>query len=346
MNNVLIYYPKDSLHRGGGRYLKSLVEVIDRATLIEDFSRIDTNDTLIVPFWKPTERPLINGRICQKQILCLLDVIPLAHPDHFPLGWRGRWNVRNSKKSLSNFDKIVTISLHSKAEIVRVLGVDEKKIEVIYPTLEPIFFDKKIGSISDIDLPFKDYFIYVGDTNWNKNLVNLANSVKKSNSNLVVVGKVFENLKLLSSEKNLDEYVNSLTHIEQKPMREFAQITYGDKRFFFTGFVNDDTLEYLYKNAIANISVSFDEGFGYAYFEAASQGCPSILSDVEIYRETSTGGGAIFANPSDVDQIANCMTNLQNNKSSRDELAQKASKRLYEVLDKNIIRNMWTKLIH
>ena len=346
MKKVFIYNPNDSTHRGGGRYLKSLAEVIDGASLTEDFSRLESSDTLIVPFWKPTERPVINGRICQKQILCLLDVIPLAHPDHFPLGWKGRWNVRNSKKALIHLDKIVTISHHSKSEITRVLGVDEKKIEVIYPTLEPIFFDKKIGSSADINIPFKDYFIYVGDANWNKNLVNIAKSIKESDSNLVLVGKVFEKLKSLKSEEELEEHLKSLNHIEQKSLREFERITFEDKRFFFTGFINDDELKYLYQHAIANILISFDEGFGYSFFEAASQACPSLLSDIDVFREISTLDGALFCDPLDCHQIAMSINELINKPTLRNELIITSSKRLIDVLDKNKISKMWMKLLN
>lgn len=346
VKKVLIYNPNDSTHRGGGRYLKSLAEVVEGATLIENLSKLESNDILIVPFWKPTERPIINGRICQKQILCILDVIPLAYPDHFPLGWKGRWNVRNSKKSLSNFDKIVTISQHSKSEIMRVLGVDERKIEVIYPTLEPIFFDKKIGLTTDIKIPFKDYFIYVGDANWNKNLVNIAKAIKESDSNLVLVGKVFEKLKSLKSERELEEYTRSLNHIEQKSLREFTLFTFGDERFFFTGYINDDELKLLYQRAIANILISFDEGFGYSFFEAASQACPSLLSDIDVFREISTLDGALFCDPLDCHQIAMSINELINKPTLRNELIIASSKRLIDVLDKNKISKMWMKLLN
>lgn len=73
-------------------------------------------------------------------------------------------------------------------------------------------------------------------------------------------------------------------------------------RVFFLGRVSDAELKWLYGHAAALIYASLDEGFGLPPVEAAQFGCPVVVSDLTVFRET-TEGRAVFVDPMDIDSI-------------------------------------------
>ena len=98
---------------------------------------------------------------------------------------------------------------------MRILGINEDKVKVIYPCLPKIFSNSKLvirdsekqkQENPNYQLPVTNYCIYVGDATWNKNLVNLARAIKEINVTCVFVGKVFSNSELVIS--NLDKQNN------------------------------------------------------------------------------------------------------------------------------------------
>ncbi len=76
-----------------------------------------------------------------------------------------------------------------------------------------------------------------------------------------------------------------------------------DEHFIFPGFVADEDLPSMYKHAQCNLLLSYDEGYGLTFLEAATQKCPSVLADVEIFHETAEHT-ALFADPDDASAIA------------------------------------------
>lgn len=337
--------------RGGGRILQILKENFPEARWVNNFDVIGNNDTLLVPSWSPFSRPLLNKRIARKQYLMIFDVIPLKYPSHFPAGIRGTFNLWRNKRALRYFDKIITISKTSKKDIMQHLNIAEDKIVVVYPTLGKIFLTRSVIAIppkaeeaiskkiatssrnsgtprSDIYTKYQilntKYVLYVGDVNWNKNLVNLAKAIKLADAPCVFVGKVF-------SENTKYEIQNTENvHPWQQEFKQFLTEVGDDPRFIFAGYVPDEELITLYKNAVCNILVSRDEGFGYSYAEAASQRCPSVLSDIDVFHETA-GDTALFANPNDPSDIAEKIKTIVINKKLKNELVAKSHKRVQKL---------------
>lgn len=339
MTKLYIFDPtssdKLSTFRGGGRIIQILKENLSEAIFISDLSNLPKNQfahdrkevvtsTLFIPFWKPYEEPVLEKRIADKQYLMIYDCIPLKYSSHFPAGLRGKLNLLRNKRSLKYFDKIITISNHSKSDIIHYLNVPSKKVEVIHPTLTQVFqkipLQRSKATIPTSHLPHlaSNYFIYVGDVNWNKNLVNLAKAIKNTDTTCVFVGKMFHapNFKL-----------HELNHPWLNEYKEFLRLSKDDKRFIFTGYVSDDELIQLYKRATCNILVSRDEGSGFSYLEAASQSCPSILSDIPVFHETAHDT-ALFAKPEDPNDIADKIKKIFSDKKMRNELGEKAFKHI------------------
>jgi glycosyltransferase involved in cell wall biosynthesis len=68
------------------------------------------------------------------------------------------------------------------------------------------------------------------------------------------------------------------------------------RKFFWLGYVSDDFLEHLYRNAMACIVASEGEGFGLSIIEAAHFGTPIIARDIPVFREVGREGVFYFRN--------------------------------------------------
>lgn len=306
--------------RGIGRYLQIIRENFsDDFIFISDLKgvKIKKNDSVFVnPFFNFLARPLTMRRIAQKQVAVIHDLIPLKYPEHYPAGVKGNFNIFLNSQALRNYDLIITDSIASKKDIVDILELPGEKVRVIYPCLPKVFLTKKISK-RPADLPAK-FCLYVGDATWNKNLVNLAKAIKIMNVTCIFVGKVFEKFK--SKQDNF-------SHPWQREFKHFYELTHKDKRFIFSGFIEDEALIKLYQQASLNILPSRDEGFGFSWLEAASQGCPTVAADIDVLREIA-GSTANFAFAEVAHDLADKIGEIYFNKGLRGRLGQKAKDRI------------------
>jgi len=326
--------------RGVGRYLQLLKENFEKEFIfINNLSSIqDLGSSIFInPFFNFLQPPLVMRRIAQKQIAVIHDLIPLKYPDHFPAGIKGNINIYLNKLALKNYDLIATDSEASKKDILQILRIEESRVRVIYPCLphQLTNYNSQITNHkSNSNFPLRpsdfegrvkfqisnSFCLYVGDATWNKNLVNLARAIKIANVNCVFVGKVFNQESSLPSEALAKDGW-------QKEFKEFIELTRNDKRFIFTGFIEDYELVKLYQQAKVNILVSSDEGFGFSYLEAAKFACPSVLSDIPVLREISNSQGAVFANPNDPNEIADKIGEIYFHPDLRNKLSLEAQQR-------------------
>jgi glycosyltransferase involved in cell wall biosynthesis len=85
------------------------------------------------------------------------------------------------------------------------------------------------------------------------------------------------------------------------------------------GFVDDETLEGLYANALALACVSHEEGFSFTPLEAVARGTPAIVADLPVFAET-LGEGALRVPPGDADALAQALLRLEGDPQLRDRL--------------------------
>jgi len=373
MTQVLCFDPtssdSQSKVRGVGRYLQILKENFPEWTFSNTLhvSRY-TLHTFINPFFNFLQKPLTLKKIAKKQIAVIHDLIPFKYPSHFPVGIKGSINILLNKLALKNHDLIVTDSEASKSDIVNMLHIREDKIKVIYPCLPRIFTKsgkRKMGLeagqenrmkwlgknqksnfqfLNSFPSPPSNFCLYVGDATWNKNLVNLARAIKIANVTCIFVGKVFTNHQPLVTSHH--------SHPWQKEFKQFLKETKDDKRFIFTGFLSDLDLIKLYKQAELNILPSRDEGFGFSFLEAASQGCPSVLADIPVLKEISghslkeqsLKGMPLFVDQENPHDIADKIREIFFNKELRNALGKQAKKRS-QFFSPNKFKNSFLKAI-
>jgi glycosyltransferase involved in cell wall biosynthesis len=293
--------------RGVGIYTKNLIESLKRYekdhsyTLFTHGQEIPTSvDVVHYPYFDPffLTLPIIKKK---PTVVTVHDVIPLVFPERFPAGVRGTLKWQIQKLSLRGASRIIADSDTSKHDISRFTGFPKEAIDRIYlaPSVgyQGVVNKKHLEYIQKkFTLPDR-FILYVGDVNWNKNVLSLLKAFSLAlkhtpNLMLVLVGKSFINTHLPESR-----------HINQI----IAQLKI-ESHIIKTGFVSDEELSHLYALATCLIQPSYYEGFGLPVLEAMTCGCPVIASHSSSLSEIK--GPSLSINPDDPENIASSIIGL------------------------------------
>lgn len=212
------------------------------------------------------------------------------------------------KYASENARKIIAISTQTKNDLIRFFKTDPSKIEVVYQSVSPTFYDHKITDDLFQKYELKhNYILAVGTIEPRKNPLAVLKAVKANNLDIqvVFVGKPtdysFELLNFISANK-MEEQVKLLSNI---PRKELAG---------------------LYRNARLSVYMSVYEGFGLPVIEAMASGCPVITSNVSCLPETA-GDAAVLCSPTDEKELGKQIKNILTIESLRNELILKGKER-------------------
>lgn len=218
------------------------------------------------------------------------------------------------KNGIKKTTKILVPSKYVKELIIKEGGVDEDKIVITHEAV-----DDKINTIAahisqnkiqevmnkyDIKPP---YIFYVGNAHPHKNVEGLIKA-------FLTLRKKYQYLQLVLSGG--DHY------FWQRIKKEFQ-----NPNIIYTGFITDEELVALYKNAKAFVLPSFEEGFGIPLLEAMVSECPVISSDAGSLKEVA-GEAAIYFDPHDVDDIVGKIQQVLNGEKLREDLVKKGRIRI------------------
>lgn len=196
--------------------------------------------------------------------------------------------------------KIVVISEFTKTEVIKHYKVDPKKIIVILSGGDHLKYaaadysthnqpsslldeEKKLNE----ELRGQKFFLTVGASYPHKNVERLIEAINRTplKASLVISGgasKYYYKLRNFVHKKNIANVI-------------------------FLEYVSPHFLTMLYRNAIANVYISFNEGFGFPPFEAAMNNKVSIVSNSgalpEIYQDS-----VCYVNPYSIDDIVKMLT--------------------------------------
>lgn len=303
--------------RGIGVYADNLYRSIKENTdidveLIEEKTSYDKFDLIHFPFFDLFKRTL-PLKISKPFVVTIHDLIPIQFPKHYPAGLKGRANLFFQKLALNNARSVIAVSNTVKNDISKILKIKPQKIHTIYSAPSTDFqkiTDNKTLSETKKRYDLPDHFVlYLGNVNWNKNILNTAESCIKSGKNLVIIGSAF-----------LDK--TNLNHIEKKSHRLFIEKYENNKLITILDYVPNEDLEKIMSLATALIFISYYEGFGLPILEAQSCGLPVITSKGSATEEIA-GKSAILADPENTDEIAGQINELFTDQSLRNELIKK-----------------------
>lgn len=249
-----------------------------------------------------------------KMVVTVHDVIPLIYPEHYPPGIKGRVRLEFQKLRLAKAAAVITDSETSKKDIVRFLGIPAEKIYPIH--LAPAEHFSKISDQSLLqairtkyNLPEK-FVLYVGDVNYNKNILGLIKACKIAKTPLAICGKqaleienAGEDLHYLTGPRDWLRFILGQPHPELAHYESLLKAFSGNKNIFRLGFVPDEDLIALFNLATVYCQPSFYEGFGLPVLEAMACGTPVVAAKIQVLVEIAEGA-ALFADPKNPKDIA------------------------------------------
>ncbi|NMB46542.1 MAG: glycosyltransferase family 4 protein [Firmicutes bacterium] len=258
-----------------------------------------------------------------KLVITIHDLIPFVLPQTCSKPYL-EIALRELPRVVDAADYVITVSFSTKKDLVRILGVPEEKIAVIYEAAEPMYrpicpekaqayMQKECG----ITAP---YILNVGGFSRRKNLTGLVRAFHEIKAKLpdgcqlVLVGGSgggsYEEVKILVEKLGLEDRVK------------------------FPGFVRTDSMPYLYSGAELFVYPSLYEGFGLPPLEAMACGTPVVAARASSIPEVA-GDGALLHNPYDEESLSEAMLKVMLD----DELKQRLVERGY----KQAAQFSWTK---
>jgi len=215
------------------------------------------------------------------------------------------WTAYSVKKA----KKIIAVSNSTKKDLINIYKIPSEKITVIYNGFNK-YQGIKASSLKE-EVIFSSYILYIGTLQPRKNLLNLIRAFYKFNQihpdfNLIIAGK-----KGWLYERIFEEVEN--LGIEDK--------------VFFTDYVTNHQLVFLYENAFCLVIPSFYEGFGLPLLEAMNFSCPVIASFSSSLPEIG-GDACLYFDPHNINDLTEKMLKLKNNPELRKELIKKGKERI------------------
>lgn len=236
-----------------------------------------------------------------KTIQFIHDLAPIKYPKYFPVKARVVYPF-TTKVALQKSLKVITVSNTVKKEIQRLEKLPKNKVEVIFPAKNELAHVSKNAhkASTPLDLP-KKYILTVGTIEPRKNL----DSAIKAYAKLRQEKKIDLDIKYVIAGKKGWYY---------KKIFKLVSSLGLEKDVIFAGYVADDLLPDIFKNAIAVLYLSHYEGFGMPALEALSYNKPTLLSDIPVLKECF-GSWATFAKPDDVGDISEKLLTVINTKN-------------------------------
>src|SRR3989344_604033 len=292
MRVVLVLSPLAGLHerRGAGRYTKYLVEALRNLRdgneyLVTSRPWAYHPDVVHYPFFDFYFLTMSSKNLATT-VVTVHDTIPLVFPREYPAGLRGKIKFLVQRRLLSRAKAIITDSVSSQKDIVRYLGQTREKITVV-PLAAPSQFRQASRMDQDrvrrkYDLP-KKYLLYIGDINYNKNLVGLITSLSKiREATLVIVSQA-----LYTKDTSEAEVIYQT--IEKEDLSERVRV-------IRVAVEATKDVAAIYSAAWWYVQPSVYEGFGLPVLEAMVCGTPVICARAASLPEVA-GEAALYFDP-------------------------------------------------
>lgn len=280
-------------------------------------------DKIDIYYGLSNEIPYGIEKLKTKSVVVIHDLIFLRYPNLYP-----KTDVffykRKTDFACKNANYIVAVSEQTKADIVHFLNVNPDKISILPPICKEMYA-KNIFPNSKIPQEFqpkKDYILSVGAITPRKNLLQTVQAFQliqqKLDIDLVIVGTAVG-----LGRKYLAE------------IQAFISKHHLTDKIHFLGNVPNAYLPFLYQNAKMLVYPSQYEGFGMPIVESLFSKTPVITSMGSCFEQTA-GGGALYVNGNESEEIAAAIEKLLISSSLREGLIAKGWQHVQQYTSENI----------
>jgi glycosyltransferase involved in cell wall biosynthesis len=268
--------------------------------------------------------PHIETLPCKK-VVTIHDLIFLRYPEYFSKIDRYVFQKKFTH-AVAVADKVVAISESTKRDLMEILHVPAEKIQVIYQTCNPIFYEEVSPDLKEslrckYNLPYK-YMLYVGSFTKRKNVLALGKALKITQRindiPLVLIGK---------------------GDLVKEQMQDLAHNLKIERKVIFLENVPTTHLPALYQNATVFVYPSLFEGFGIPIIEALFSKIPVVTSLGSCFREAG-GDGQIYVDPHNPEQIGQALIEVTENEGLRQKMVQAGWQYVQRFREENTLKAM------
>lgn len=248
-------------------------------------------------------------------VVTIHDLIPL----HMP--WSSRritQTLRFCLWSAARFSRaIITVSQHSKAELLDAYSIPESKVSVIYNGCDGNLFNslppdpKRLQALLGRLAIVRPYILHHGAIKPNKNLGRLIQAYRL----------------LIERNRNLDVGLVLAGPLGWDYDDVLRAANQGTSKVILTGSLTNEDLALLIKGAVLAVFPSLYEGFCIPMIEAMACGVPTIAANSSCLPEIS-GGTLRYFDPKSVEEMSNCLEETLEDEQLKRELSEKGQVRV------------------
>jgi len=260
-----------------------------------------------------------------KKALTIHDLTILIHPEIHSktsvLYWKYVQPVMARK-----MDVVFTVSKNAADDIVKIFGVDQEKVTVIYNRSQ---FENDMVTLETSSQNIKnkyqlpdEYFLYVGVMALKKNIDTIIKAYHVLKSKHLKWPK----LVLVGPRYSISDAGNALDLIDVLNL---------ENDILYLGKLPKDHLYYVFKNASIFLFPSYHEGFGIPCLEAMQLGVPLMASKASAIPEVVGDAGVLVEKYMSVETWAEEIKKLYEDPNKRKQLTEKGIKRFEEISRKH-----------
>lgn len=282
----------------------------------------DQCDVLLSLYQNPTVlRCKLFNKKKVKHVMIVHDLIPKLFPIYLD-NWRKKIYQFLIERAIKKVDKIISVSHRTEKDLIQHLEIEANKVSVNYIDADEIY--KEQVNEQDAFFVQNKYeltpgYIYTGGgLELRKNTESVLRAYKIL---LEAYGHASWLPKLVISGKMMPELAPLICDVES--------VVKGlelEKEVKLLGFVEQQDLPALYRNAAVFVYPSFYEGFGLPVLEAMNQGTPVITAKTSSLPEVGSDS-VLYCNPNDVDDLAMVLKNVLTNNHLQAALSLKGVER-------------------
>lgn len=254
----------------------------------------------------------MSWALARKTVVTVHDLIHLKFPQFFSSLPQRTYAHLFFNRIVPKALRILTVSNHSKQDLVTHLGISADRVTVTYPAVSDLFHPLESSltrqTLNRLQLP-ATFWLYVGNIKETKNVPFLVRCYRRFVSShpdtppLVIVGRNF--------------------------MPSFESVLRNTPNIIWLNELDSQLLPALYAASYCFLFPSLYEGFGLPPLEAMACGTPVLVSNRASLPEV-VGNAALLFEPEEEDSLISAMSRIHDDPELRTALAARGCERARE----------------